>query len=425
MILCDINEVSSRCGLTPEEIIEISDRARQEGLKIPEYNREYQFNAFDRVLLHKIAKLLKKRGESLESQERIRQKIRNLILARESASTVEDVALEANVSIGAVSSTLNNSGINIRVGEATREKIIQAARDLKYNPNRFAAALRTKRSGIIGAIVRNIDDPFLRQVLWRVQEISEKHGYSLLMSHANREAKLAENQLKLMVENFFDGLLVLGDMTDDSEFITALSRCGTPAVMIGGRKTSEITSIMYDDRLGAELAFNYITGLGHHEIAYIGNLQHYSVLTRVEKIKEMQKETHLNNYAICYMQSQNIPEAGDAVRRLFRSEINPTAILCGSDYLAQGVMTEVLRNGKKIPEDISIMGYDDLTDGVFPVPITTIHQPVKKAAELAFEELRVQMTMNSINNYNRREITINPKLVIRESCRPLLKTANQ
>ena len=124
--------------------------------------------------------------------------------------TIADVAKAAGVSLGTVSRVINSKDGVIKVSERTTQKVLDAAKELGYQPNPFAAALRSQKSGVIGVIVRDINDPFLRQIIRDVQDEAHKKGIELLIGHAEYELKTAERQLSFMVNHWFDGLVLLG-----------------------------------------------------------------------------------------------------------------------------------------------------------------------------------------------------------------------
>ena len=408
---CDLTEISKKCKLDPQTIVRYIDEFHIAVQKDPE-NGELCFDASARVLFCKIAKCI----SAKQDENSCGQKIQRLIGQRFSP-TISDVALEAGVSIAAVSKALNNIEGDIRISETTKERILKAADELGYTPNPFASALRTKRSGIVGAIVRDIDDPFLRQLVKQTEIICETRGLSLLISNANRESLTAERQLKLMLNQLFDGLLILGDMTNDKNLLDSLSNSRIPVVLMCGRPNPQFSTLLYDDETGMRLMLDYVRKCGHTHMAFMGVLDHFSVGCRLNALREYCAEYGLVCREDMVMDVSSLSDVEEPLQKILLASDRPSVIICGSDRVAQWAMAEAFRVGRKIPQDISIVGYDDIDTGVFPVPLTTIHQPVYRATQATVNELIRQIDAN--NETGRCEpmhILIEPELIVRESC---------
>lgn len=411
MSYCNLSAISSKCKLDQNTIVRYIKEYNLSIPKDPETN-DFCFDANYRVLFCKIAKCLAKETD----QDVCAHKIRRLVNLR-STPTITDVALEADVSIAAVSKALNNIEGDIRISESTKERILKAADDLGYMPNPFASALRTKRSGIVGAIVRDIDDPFLRQLVKQTELVCKMRGLSLLISNANKEALTAERQLKLMLNQLFDGLLILGDMTNDKNLLDSLSNSRIPVVLMCGRPNQQFSTLQYNDVTGMRLMLDYVRKCGHKNLAFIGVQDHYSVGRRLNTLRDYCAEYDLICPDNMVFDVSSLSDVEKHLQRIWRAPVRPTVIICASDRVAQWVMAETLRLGRKIPQDISIVGYDDIDTGVFPVPLTTIHQPVYRATQVTVDELIRQIDENSETGRTEpTHILIEPELIVRESC---------
>lgn len=411
MSYCNLATIASKCKLEPSAIVRYITKYKLSVPKDPE-SGELCFDASARVLFCKIAKCI----AAEHDENTCNQKIQRLI-SQQFSPTISDVALEAGVSIAAVSKALNNIDGDIRISKTTKERILKAADELGYTPNPFACALRTKRSGIVGAIVRDIDDPFLRQLVKQTELICETSGLSLLISNANKESLTAERQLKLMLNQLFDGLLILGDMTNDTNLLDGLANSRIPVVLMCGRPSGKFSTLLYDDEAGIRLMLEYVHKCGHKRFAFVGVLAHYSVGCRLKALKEYCIEHELVCTDDMVLDVSCISDVEEQLQRILNAPERPSAIICASDRVAQWVMAETLRLGSKIPEDISIVGYDDIDTGVFPVPLTTVHQPVYRAAQATVKELIRQIDAAAENGKTEpAHILIEPELVIRESC---------
>lgn len=414
MSYCNLSAIALKCKLDQNTIILLIKKYDLSVPKDPE-SGELCFDANLRVLFCKIAKCI----SAEQDENACEQKIRRLVGQR-STPTILDVALEAGVSTAAVSKALNNVEGDIRISERTKNRVLKAADELGYAPNPFASALRTRRSGIVGAIVRDIDDPFLRQLVRQTELICEARGITLLISNANRESLIAERQLKLMLNQLFDGLLILGDMTNDKNLLGSLSSSRIPVVLMCGRPSDDFSTLLYDDEVGIRLMLDYVRKCGHRRLAFMGTLAHYSVGCRLRALREYCSEYGLVCGEDMVLDVSCLNDVEERLQRVLNAAQIPTVIICASDRVAQWVMAEMLRLGRKIPQDISIVGYDDIDTGVFPVPLTTIHQPVYKATQATVDELIRQIDQSNESEKARPiSVMIEPELVVRNSCRKI------
>ena len=330
-------------------------------------------------------------------------------------ATISDVAKAAGVSLGTVSRVINNKDGIIKVSEKTTKKVLDAAREFGYKPNPFAAALRSQKSGVIGIVVRDINDPFLRQIVRDVQNEAHKKSIELLIGHAEYELKTAERQLGLMVNHWFDGLVLLGNLPGDEKVIHSLQNRNTPMVTVASGFDMELPSIDFDNIYGARTALEYLRSLGHQRIAFIGNQEHAGVKQRLDEYRRYLAENSMmlvEEYI--YTKSKTSKDAMEYTRNLLTLPVPPTAIFCASDYLALSAISGAWQMGWQIPKDISIMGYDDieeLTD-VF-IPLTTMKQSTQEIGRLAIDLLQKMIDKSTEHD---EKLKLKPELVIRSSC---------
>lgn len=407
----NISEIALKTGLDIASIEQIFNTYE---LKIPMEKNKYIIDAFNFVLTCKIAKVL---SQDISPSAK-NKKIKAMIQAGKNNITISDVALEAGVSIGAISRVVNNREGNVKISERTKNKILNAVDELGYKANPFATALRKKQSGIIGVVIRDINDPFLRQLFKEVQKLCNFNGYDILMSNARHEAETAEKQINLMMNQLFDGVIILGDMDGDINLLRGLSTDNLPVVSLDGRANKYISTVKYDDVYGTKLAFNYLYKLGHRNIAFIGNTKHTSVKERLSTFLKQVKKNNMNYSSEMIFTASTALESAIHTKSILDLSSRPTAIFCSSDLLAQGAVGAILQSGLKIPNDISVIGYDDIEElNDIYISLTTLRQPVTEAVNIAVTELLRQITCFS----NGKEIEpinyeIKPELIIRSSC---------
>ncbi|GAB5491700.1 MAG: LacI family DNA-binding transcriptional regulator [Phototrophicaceae bacterium] len=335
--------------------------------------------------------------------------------------TIVDVAKEAGVSPSTVSRVLNSRSGDVPISDTTQKKVEKTARRLGYQASVFASALRTDRTDVIGAVIRDIRDPFLSLLVQEIQEVCYQAKKDLLIGHAKYDIQRAERILRLMRTRLFDAVVLLGDMPGDSFVIDELIESGTPFVTIARGTNAVAPSVNVDEQAGTNIALEYLLELGHHRIACIASRALAGVGERVEQYNKFVKKHDLPNYPE-YVRTTEINHANiyQALKEIFNAPEAPTAIFCALDRVAVTAIDACRSMGLDVPNDVSIIGFDNIDDSAFTFPaLTTIQQPTalmaKTAVDLlieyieADEEARVEIK-------SQRHILM-PSLIVRNSCR--------
>ncbi len=165
--------------------------------------------------------------------------------------TLADIAEAARVSVGTVSRVLNRREGSIKISQATTARVLEAAQRLGYQPNPFAAALRTQHTGVLGAIPRDMGDPFLSQLARALQHVAQQQGFELLQGHADYDQETAQRQLTLMLNHWFDGLFLLGNLPDDTALLAMVQRSRTPCVAVACGTEPSVPLVAVDEERGA------------------------------------------------------------------------------------------------------------------------------------------------------------------------------
>lgn len=349
--------------------------------------------------------------------------LKTIIMAPKERITIADVAKAAGVSPGTVSRVLNNR-TGVKISPKTQEQVQRAAKKLGYKPNLFASALRTQRTGVIGAIVRDINDPFLSLVARELQKAAHAEGLELLLGHAEYDRETADRQLNVM-RNWFDGLLIIGDMLEQQAAISNLDQNETPSVALANGSTPHQGAkplVSIDDAYGTHLGLEYLYSLGHRRIAFVGNTDFAGIRKRWETFQHFVHERSLF-WADDYLGVSHNSRAAaiECTEHLLTLPTPPTAIFCMSDLLALGAMSSAWRMGWRVPETISILGFDDVEEAATTYPaLSTIRQPVKDMASQALQ-LLIKLIDGSPLEHDQLPIVIKPVLMARRSCSPPLK----
>jgi len=339
-------------------------------------------------------------------------------------ATIADVAKASGVSPGTVSRVLNSRTGDIPISEATQKQVRKAAQKLGYEPNVFAAALRTDRTGVIGVVVRNVNEPIFSMLLEQLQTHAHDEGLDLLVGNAGYSLETAERQIKLMSSRLFDGVIVMGHMPDDNRLFDQLTTKQIPFVTLA-RGTQTMTPLVNVDEAAGTLAgLEYLYQLGHRRIAFIGSLRMAGVEERLETYQDFVR-THDLPVDESYTRTTAFNRSGaiQEARQLANLIPRPTAVFCAADTLALGAIIGFQREGIQIPDDISIIGFDNMPEGREFLPnLTTISQPVQGMAREAMQLLMERINSKTDETLANRRVILRPELVVRESCKALSET---
>jgi DNA-binding LacI/PurR family transcriptional regulator len=298
-------------------------------------------------------------------------------------ATMQDIAAATGVSRSTVSRILNDAPLAVPIAQNTRERVLAVARDLGFRPNPLARALRGAPTMLLGAIVRDITDPFFAGAIEAVSSAARSRGYNIVLGHAHARATEAHELAAVLEARQCDAILLLGDMGDQPRLLADLRDSHVPVIALWqGTFLDLIPGVQVDNRLGIRLAVEHLVGLGHRRIAFIGG-------RLLGDIRERQAtyvgavSSILGTVPPGYIQHvANAPEGGeDALRALLRLSPRPTAIVASTDVLAIGVLRGALLQGLTVPDELSVVGFDDIPMARVTVPgLTTIRMPIQAMA---------------------------------------------
>lgn len=339
--------------------------------------------------------------------------------------TVYDIAKEANVSVATVSRVLNNTA---PVKKETRERVKELIDKYQFQPNALARSLIKKETGMIGIILPDITNPFFPEVLSGFDQEARKKGYTYFLCDTvsanadDAEQYVRESQyLNVLAEKQVDGIVMLGGRVDlakpDRELAEEVVEVGKrlPVLLINGRiPGAALPRVASDERYGAELATTHLIELGHRKIALVGGYRHMSnTLQRTAGFTktmeryglEIRKEWLLHD-------GFSVDSGTDFMNRLLRLPDRPTAVFCLNDLVAIGVLKAAVKAGLKVPQDMSIIGYDGIPFASYSIPeLTTVSLRAHDLGRTAAEILHKMITKSKVP----KTTQIKPELVIRES----------
>jgi len=329
-------------------------------------------------------------------------------------TSIKDVARESGVSAGTVSNVLNHPE---RVAEDTRLRVEEAVRRLRFVRNESARQLRAGSSHTLGLLLLDAWNPFFTEVARGVEDWTFSRGWGILISNSARQVERESMYLRLLVERQVEGIIVVpnGDLT---ERLIDIRRRGIPSVMVDQMDSGEGSmSVSLDDIHGGELAVAHLLELGHRHIAFAGNPSRVTqvqarLLGATNAIAAASLPVRLSMLKPDDLSIGSGREIGEHLVRLSASE-RPTALFASSDLLAIGILQILLRHGVRVPDDIAIVGYDDIEFArQAVVPLTSIRQPAYEMGRTAAELITGQL---SGTPPQQRHIVFEPNLMVRES----------
>ena len=354
-------------------------------------------------------------------------------MSRNPAVGIRDIAEAAGVSISTVSKILNKKTDGVRISDETRQRVIEIAQRLGYQPNPIATALRSNRTGIISAVNLNPGGWFMGRLGVEVQLAAQQRGVELFVSTVNNRAQSVEAQLTILQGQLFDGFLLLGDMPSYRDAARKWKNLYKPYVSVAAGAGIQAPMVHTDEARGMELILDYLIGLGHHKIAFMGSPAWPLVQERFQLFQEYLTKRGLcipDNYVSVVDRLSYQPEKFDALEGLHRAAIQhaksllqhanpPTAIFCAADAFALGALKGALQLGLAVPQDVSITSFDG-TDGTFACQpeLTTLRRPIKKVAAEAID-LLLALIDSPDDLALQKRILVEPELIVRDSCTPI------
>jgi DNA-binding LacI/PurR family transcriptional regulator len=336
--------------------------------------------------------------------------------------TLRDVAERAGVSITTVSRILNGRETGVPIRDDTRQRILDAAADLGYRPNMLARALRGSRSWLLGVIVRDISDPFHIHVLRGINEAARERDYRLFLGHLDWRPSEAAVFGSMFEQSHADGILLIGDMVGGDATLDALADRNPYVVGVTDRVSRRrVPGIYADNDLGTRLALDHLWSLGHRDIICVIDDRMADGPFRASVYERYLREHRAADAIRVYRTSQ--PDSAPAFRlgqELFTGAggSRPTAIFAASDTIAIGLLQAAFQHGIGVPEQLSIVGFDDVDAATYMIPpLTTVSQRGTEmgalAANLILDMIERQRRVDEVD-----DVVVTPRLVVRQSTGP-------
>lgn len=323
--------------------------------------------------------------------------------------TIQDIADKANVSPSTVSRVLSG---NARVVEAKQTAVLAAIRELNYRPNIFARGLASGQSMTIGVLTQNISSPIYDAIMWGILQNLKGSGYSPIFADGYWSQEAEQNALHILLDRHVDGLIVIGGSSPIEVLVQTAKQ--VPLIVVG-RDIAEISNncLKMDDFQGGYVATQHLINKGHRDIAHItGILSHDDAVERLEGYKKALKEAGIPVDDQLIVEGSFMEQSGVmAINILMERGRAFSAIFAANDQMAFGARLALYHKGIRVPDDVSIIGYDNQPASAYMTPpLTTIDQPAVELGEAASHNI-----LQLIKGQAIEKTTFPAKIVIRES----------
>ena len=334
-------------------------------------------------------------------------------------ATIKDVAKMAGVSTTTVSHVINKTRF---VAKETEEAVMQAIKNLKYSPSAVARSLKVNTTKSIGMIVTTSESPYFAEIIHAVEDHCYRQSYSLFLCNTQNDPEKIKNHLDMLAKKRVDGLLVMcSEYTSHSLDILSNAADIPMVVMDWGPNTD--TDVIEDNSFtGGYIATKHLIDCGHKAIGLIaGELDKTTARTRYEGFVKAMNEANLPIHENWIMEGFFEPEDGyECMNKILVQDNLPTAVFCCNDVMALGAISAITEKGLRVPDDISIIGYDNIHSSRFYAPpLTTIHQSKSRLGAQAVNLLFERIANKDNDSHEKHRIAIHPELVLRKSVRNL------
>ncbi|MEP6643218.1 MAG: LacI family DNA-binding transcriptional regulator [Acidobacteriaceae bacterium] len=352
--------------------------------------------------------------------------------AKNSTITIRDVARLSGFSSTTVSIVLNNAPLARYIPAVTKKRIERAAKKLGYRPNLFARSLRGKRSHTVGVMVFDMTDPYCTLVLRGIESSLYQSSFLPILTDVHNERARFERYLEMLLDRRVEALILLANwLFVNIDVLADLEKSSIPTVMIGQElKTDSVSSVIVDNELGGYLAVEHLYSFGHRKIAFLRGPK--SLGDSAPRWKGVKAFAKTRNLELDPRLILDLPESRDPTssfesghqltEELLKRKLPFTALMAFDDMTAFGAVRALAKAGMRVPDQCSVIGFDDIAaSGFYTPPVTTVRQPMETmgtmAAAIAAEGISAVVEKRELGAVHRK---VAPELVVRESTRILI-----
>lgn len=324
--------------------------------------------------------------------------------------TLKMVAERAGVSVNTASRAINNK---LDINEETKKRVLKVAQELGYVQNATAVALRTKKTRTLGVVIADNRNPFYAEVLNGIEEAAREKNYHIILANTQRDYQKEEEAINLLLAKRVDGLLIT-PVQDRNDDIKKLIEANIPFVIVGRDfENIEVDAVYNDEVKGGFFATEYLIKKGHKRIAFINGFLHKSPAQgRLEGYKKALKEHGIPLVDMMVSVGDiDVEDGYERTKQMLEKNLDFTAIFAYNDMMAFGAMQVIKEKGLRIPEDIGLVGYDDIPFSSLISPsLTTIKL---KKQELGAESVKLLLSRINGSREKMKKIMLNVELIVR------------
>ncbi len=330
--------------------------------------------------------------------------------------------MAARVSAKTVSRVINNDS---HVSRVTRARVQDVVARLGYRPNPLARGLATRKTRSVGLVIADINNPFFPEVVRGIEDQATPRGYHVILLDTDEDRSNEARSIEFLLAEHVDGLIVCGSRAPGSILLDVARRL--PLVLINRMLPGQVAwTVMTDNYLGGHRATSHLLSLGHRRIGYLGG----PALSQASRQRLRGYRAALRDYGLPYdprLIAAGRPEISggrDVAARVIGMNEPPTALFAYDDLMAIGAVEEITRRGLRVPEDVAVVGFDDIELAKFATPpLTTVSQP---KYQLGREATRLLLALlNEEHAPRRRTVVLPPTLIVRTSCGAGLRTPTE
>ena len=326
--------------------------------------------------------------------------------------TIDDVARHAGVSKSLVSLVVRGDR---HVSPERRAAVLRAVAELGYRPNAMAQGLVQKRTRIVGVLVSDLNNPFFADVIAGIQARARTLGYRVLMNTGDRIQQHEDEAIETLLQLRVDGLILGSPMMESAQVVKASKEA---AVVVVGRpaRAASVDSVADDDAAGALLVVEHCVSLGHRRIAHIDGGEGAGALERRHGYEAAMRKLKLGDDVVIGRGAYTEAGGYQGARELLERRPRPTAIFAANDLAAIGALNAIEESGLRVPQDISLVGYDNTSLAAMRhLSLTTVHQPRHDIGQMAMDLLVERIRGVRVKA---RRVVLAPTLVVRSTTAP-------
>jgi DNA-binding LacI/PurR family transcriptional regulator len=331
--------------------------------------------------------------------------------------SIKDIARAAGVSHPTVSRALSDSPL---ISEETKARVQRLAQEMGYSPNALARGLVTRQTYSVGVVVTTIADPFVAEIVQGIEVTAHDHGYTVILCNSESVPEREIASVEMLRSKRVDGVIVTASRVG-ALYLEYLEQIGGPIVLINnhneesGRYTFSVT---VDNRHGGRLATEHLVQLGHRRIAYVaGPANHSSDLDRLAGYRQALVEGGIEPDPTLAITGNGRPDGGEqALQAILALDPRPTAVFCYNDMTAIGLIHAARQASLSIPQDLAVVGFDDIlfASYLYP-PLTTVAQPKVEMGQRAMNMMLSLITAKEDSEVDLANVVVQGKLIVRAS----------